>query len=628
MEPTFVTINAVGKARRVTENGRDYLVVPMTSIVEGVLPGSKGRLFYPAEEISRNVAQWDGTDIVVYHPTDRATGRPLAVSDPSVADRVRAEFGTGFLRNSRVKTTNGPVRLQHDGWFDVELLKAHDARLTATGKPAVMPRLLNHEPVELSTGLFTENTPVANGAAHNGVPYDFVARNYRRDHLAVLPDQTGACSVRDGCGVLVDNTASGYGPGKNPNSHRAHKATEKADKTGDRHDHKAAFEAHDKARSDTITTDQVASKYHYQMADFHNRKFLGKKASRPSKPTINTDGSNPKCTLNSEGVCLNCGGKGGTRGPCSTGEPTSSGQKSFSNASRRAYKSSADATSASSKAGKTAGTPEHEAAYHGHLKAMVDHDTAHGVAEMVGMPQEGKIHKTQSEHHNLKAEYHEKQLSSLRSKQTINHSEEPDVNKQTLVTWLTTNCKHWAGKDKILNDLDEATLAGLKTDAEALVTANAALADANKKLVTNCEGPKSLTDMLKAATPQEQATWNTAVKIEQRERTRLIGMLTANTTDATKKATAAKRFEAMETEALSDLVDAMPPVTNKDDPRHPFNTPAPIYAAGVFPAGPSIPVNNYDGTKSPLKPFNDDGSVPLDNPVLNWKKKQAAVGVA
>jgi hypothetical protein len=31
-----------------------------------------------------------------------------------------------------------------------------------------------------------------------------VARNYRPDHLAVLPDQRGACSLTDGCGVMVN----------------------------------------------------------------------------------------------------------------------------------------------------------------------------------------------------------------------------------------------------------------------------------------------------------------------------------------------------------------------------------------------------------------------------------------
>ena len=37
-----------------------------------------------------------------------------------------------------------------------------------------------------------------------GKSYTYIAKNYRPDHLAVLPDNSGACSISDGCGVLVN----------------------------------------------------------------------------------------------------------------------------------------------------------------------------------------------------------------------------------------------------------------------------------------------------------------------------------------------------------------------------------------------------------------------------------------
>jgi hypothetical protein len=49
--------------------------------------------------------------------------------------------------------------------------------------------------------LFTDNETAPPGASHLGRPYNFVARNYRPDHLAILPDQRGACSIEDGCGL-------------------------------------------------------------------------------------------------------------------------------------------------------------------------------------------------------------------------------------------------------------------------------------------------------------------------------------------------------------------------------------------------------------------------------------------
>src|SRR5690606_13771547 len=32
-------------------------------------------------------------------------------------------------------------------------------------------------------------------------PYHSVARDYKPDHIAILPDRIGACSIADGCGV-------------------------------------------------------------------------------------------------------------------------------------------------------------------------------------------------------------------------------------------------------------------------------------------------------------------------------------------------------------------------------------------------------------------------------------------
>jgi hypothetical protein len=83
-----------------------------------------------------------------------------------------------------------------EGWFDIEKTKKID--------PRVFNALEKGNKLELSTGLDTDNIPAAIGAAWNGRNYTHVARNYRPDHLAILPDQIGACSISDGCGVLVN----------------------------------------------------------------------------------------------------------------------------------------------------------------------------------------------------------------------------------------------------------------------------------------------------------------------------------------------------------------------------------------------------------------------------------------
>jgi hypothetical protein len=184
--------NAIGKLRRATVNGRDYLVAPITSIVPGVLKGSKGPLYYPPEEFAANVGSWDGMPLTVWHPTDPLTNEFVSASAPGVWENQ----GIGRVRNSRF---NG--KLRHEGWFDEELTLAADKRFGTD----IWNRLTSGRPIELSTGLFTDNEEAPPGAKHNGRPYVEVVRNYRPDHIAVLPDQVGACSIKDGCGVMVNS---------------------------------------------------------------------------------------------------------------------------------------------------------------------------------------------------------------------------------------------------------------------------------------------------------------------------------------------------------------------------------------------------------------------------------------
>lgn len=174
--------------------GRKFLVAPSRLIVPGVLNGSRGALYYPPDEIKRTVDSWNGIPLVAYHPV--VNGRHASARRPDVL----RDSGIGFVFNS-----NWSDALGAEAWFDVELTRSYDRRLSADRK--MLPRLERNEPIELSTGLFTDNHPAPKGATYNGRAYDFVAKSQRPDHLAVLPDQKGACSVKDGCGVLATRTA-------------------------------------------------------------------------------------------------------------------------------------------------------------------------------------------------------------------------------------------------------------------------------------------------------------------------------------------------------------------------------------------------------------------------------------
>lgn len=187
-----VVANFAGRARRVSVGGREYLIAPLTLIVPGVLQGSKGALFYPEREVANSVNEWQDVPIVVRHPT--RNGQNISVHDADVLNRS----GIGVVRNPTMRNR----RLVAEGWFDIDKTRRVDRR--------VHDALVKGQPIELSTGLYTDNVPAGNGANWRGREYTAVARNYKADHLAILPDEVGACSIKDGCGVLVPNSVGDY----------------------------------------------------------------------------------------------------------------------------------------------------------------------------------------------------------------------------------------------------------------------------------------------------------------------------------------------------------------------------------------------------------------------------------
>lgn len=180
----------------------------MALIVQGVLPGNKGPLFYPLKEIAKNYHKWDMMPLMLDHPT--INGRlATATHYPSVWD----SHGLGYVRNPTIKGD----RLIAEGWFDIERCNKLDKR--------IISNLLLNKPTGLSTGLFTNNVAADPASNYHGRYYSQIATNYVPDHVAVLVDKVGACSLKDGCGVLVNTksinaqaleilTANGFNPGQ------------------------------------------------------------------------------------------------------------------------------------------------------------------------------------------------------------------------------------------------------------------------------------------------------------------------------------------------------------------------------------------------------------------------------
>ncbi len=161
---------------------KDWVVVPMVMLVEGVHNGSSGALYYPADELEKTPAVWNHKPVVVYHPD-----APTAC-DPDILTNHKV----GVIMNTKFE--NG--KLKAEAWLDPERMKKVDNRIAEAIEKSTM--------MELSTGLFTDLEGPA--GEWNKEKYAYVAKNYRPDHLALLPDQTGACSVADGAGFLRLNS--------------------------------------------------------------------------------------------------------------------------------------------------------------------------------------------------------------------------------------------------------------------------------------------------------------------------------------------------------------------------------------------------------------------------------------
>lgn len=190
--PLCLVSNLSSYSIRLTKfENRDHIVVPVVMLTVGVHNGSGGALYYPAEEISKFPAAWDGRPVPVLHPQDE-DGAPISCNSPDVLEgrNVGRVFNTRFSKG----------KLTAQLWLDVAKLEEVDSQL--------LQRLNAKEPVEVSTGLFLE---VENQSGEwNGEKYDGIARDFRPDHLALLPIGAGACSLKDGCGIRANSVPLNY----------------------------------------------------------------------------------------------------------------------------------------------------------------------------------------------------------------------------------------------------------------------------------------------------------------------------------------------------------------------------------------------------------------------------------
>lgn len=177
-----VIANFTGAVRNDSMGGKTFIVAPMIMILEGVHEGSQGPVYYPAEELAKTAQVWNMKPVVLYHP--QANGIGISACDPDVI----SNRGLGVIMNTKFEDG----KLKAEAWLEVDRCNKIDER--------IMEAIENNNIMELSTGLYAEADGVE--GIWNEEAYISTVMNFKPDHLALLPDLEGACSVEDGAGFL------------------------------------------------------------------------------------------------------------------------------------------------------------------------------------------------------------------------------------------------------------------------------------------------------------------------------------------------------------------------------------------------------------------------------------------
>lgn len=178
----FLTVNLDCRQLR-TEylEGEKYLVAPVVLMTPGVHEGSKGALLYRDKELGDYAPAWNHKPLVLNHPKKGIACTAKFLNRNKMGILLETDFDRGKQRA--------------EAWFN--------ERRTATVSPAVLAKLKRKEQMEVSTGLFVDQR--GEPGKFKGKRYKAIAANHKPDHLAILPDSEGACSIKDGGGLFQLN---------------------------------------------------------------------------------------------------------------------------------------------------------------------------------------------------------------------------------------------------------------------------------------------------------------------------------------------------------------------------------------------------------------------------------------
>lgn len=171
-----------------TLDGTEYAVAPITLLKPMNLnvPPNWGvnEAYLPKDQAKDSIPSWNGTPLTLNHPS-AANGEGTTANSPEIHEK--SVLGRVFNATWEDGSVNA------EAWFNIPKIRG----MGGTAENA-LERVLEGQSVEVSTGYRASKLP---SGEYDGESRNAVQGNLKPDHVAVLPNDKGKCSVEAGCGV-------------------------------------------------------------------------------------------------------------------------------------------------------------------------------------------------------------------------------------------------------------------------------------------------------------------------------------------------------------------------------------------------------------------------------------------
>jgi hypothetical protein len=166
-------------------DGAEYFKLPVVMMRQGVFRGSAGPLRHLMTNYLGNVGEWQGVPVTISHPSD-SNGNFVSANTEGVQI-------VGYVHQPKVEDA------ALKAFVMLNKQKLEEVNIQAYNQ------ITNGLPIDVSIGIFASHDGTA--GVHDGVNYVATVTHSIPDHLAILPNEEGACSWNHGCGIRNNNNS-------------------------------------------------------------------------------------------------------------------------------------------------------------------------------------------------------------------------------------------------------------------------------------------------------------------------------------------------------------------------------------------------------------------------------------